>query len=365
MPRIPRELVIEAINKMAFYLCSNCRRDGKFVYRIMKDTNEFIDTYNVLRHAGAIYVLTEFANLSPTAKKDTLPVVERAVRWIRKRCSIKVEGYQGIVSNKKITGKDEKSQIKLGANALAVIALAGYNNLKPNAVNISYLEKLCKFMRWMQKDDGSFYSKYYLSDSTRPTNWSSLYYPGEVALAFIIMNQFSEEDWISPAISALTYLADRRQMLSSGEVEADHWALIATQRLTAGNFLREYQRHLIGYHAKQVADAIIHGWRIILTQRRTTKISTRLEGLIAYLQFAEEFGFQTDEVFNVVEEGIAFILNAYERRGTYIGGVTRDFEPKQRDSRSDEIRIDYVQHALGALLNFYQFSISKDYWIGV
>jgi len=358
MPKIPREIVIEAINKMAFYLCSNCRRDGKFVYIIHKETDAFVDTYNVLRHAGAIYALTDFAHLSPNAERDVMPVLARSVRWMRQKCSIKIEGYQGIVSNRKITGKNENSQVKLGANALAIVALTGYNKLKPGAVNLSYLKKLADFMCWMQKEDGSFYSKYILRSASRPVNWSSLYYPGEAALAFIEMG----DSYTRNAIGALSYLATIRQPLSDSEIEADHWALIATQKAFENNTLPEYSKHLLSYHAKQIVDSIIASWQLILTQGRTTKISTRLEGLIAYLRFAKQFEFPTDEVFNTVEQGIAFLLNAYERRGTYVGGITRDFEPKEVDARSDEIRIDYVQHALSALLNFYHICNDKDYW---
>ncbi|HEC72427.1 MAG: hypothetical protein ACTSW7_00520 [Candidatus Thorarchaeota archaeon] len=366
MSKIPRELLIEAINKMAFYLCSNCRRDGKFVYIVHKNTDEFVDTYNVLRHAGAIYALTDFANMSPTAMKDTLPVLARSVVWMRKKCSMKVEGYQGIVSNSKITGKNEKSQVKLGANALAIVALTGYNKLKPGAVNLSYLKKLADFMCWMQKEDGSFYSKFFINKG-KADDWASLYYPGEAALAFITLHALiPDPNYIGSSINALKFLATKRQMLLSHEIEADHWALIATNKIIAHAFLTEYHRHLLYYHAKQIADSIIHGWKIILTQKRTTKIATRLEGLIAYLRFAEEFeeefNIQTDEIFNTIEQGIAFLLNAYERRGTYVGGITRDFEPKEADSRSDEIRIDYVQHALSALLNFYHICNDKDYW---
>lgn len=362
MPRIPKELVIEAINKMAFYLCSNCRKDGKFVYMIHKDTNEFVDTYNVLRHAGAIYGLTEFSNMSPNAKRDTLPIIKRSVHWMRKNCSVKIEDHKGIISNSKITGKKEKSQVKLGANALAIIALIGYENLKPNSVNYSYFKKLASFMQWMQKEDGSFYSKYYIKNG-KDNDWDSLYYPGEAALAFISLHSLiPDPNYIASTINALKFLAKKRKMLLSYEIEADHWALISTNKIITYAFLTEYNKYLLGNHAKQIVDAIIYGWRIILSQRRTTKIATRLEGLIAYLQFAEEFSFPTDKIFYIVEEGIAFLLNAYERRGTYVGGITRDFEPAEQDSRSDEIRIDYVQHALCALLNFYHICIYKDYW---
>jgi hypothetical protein len=355
---IPQELVIEAINKMAFYLCSNCRRDGKFVYLIDKNTDEYVDTYNVLRHAGAIYSLTEFAKISPNAKRDVLPVVARSIKWMRKKCSVKILDYQGIITNKRITKKKEKSQIKLGANALAILALLGYNNLKPGMVNESYLKKLANFMVYMQKDDGSFYSKYMI-DGGQEDDWESSYYPGEAALAFA---ELDDGYYFNKALSALSRLATNRQALSESEIESDHWALIATSKVIKNNLLPEYSKHLLSYHAEQIANSIAYNWNIVLSQHRTTPISTRMEGLIAYLNFADEFNFKTDDVFHIVEQGISFLLKAYERRGSYVGGVTRDFEPNKKDSRSDEIRIDYVQHALCAMLNFYHICMNKDYW---
>lgn len=362
MSRIPQEKVIEAINKMAFYLCSNCRKDGKFVYLINKNTNEYTDTYNVLRHAGSVYALTEFAKISPNAKRDVLPVIARSIKWIRKKCSVKIMDYQGIITNKKITKNKEKSQVKLGANALVIIALLGYDSIKQGAVNKSYLKKLADFMVFMQKDDGSFYSKYMINGGKKD-DWESSYYPGEAALAFAELNHiFDNEYYFNKAVFALSKLAKNRQLLSETEIEADHWALIATNKIIMNKLLPEYYKHLLSYHAEQIANAIAYNWRIVLSQKRTTPISTRLEGLIAYLNFANELNFPVDKIFNIIEEGIAYLLNAYERNGNYTGGVTREFESSQPDSKSNEIRIDYVQHALCAMLNFYHICINKDYW---
>ena len=54
-----------------------------------------------------------------------------------------------------------------------------------------------------------------------------------------------------------------------------------------------------------------------------------------------------------VENGLSFVLANQELSGTFKGGFRRQMKP-DRQGRDTEIRIDYVQHCVTALVKYYQ-----------
>jgi len=94
----------------------------------------------------------------------------------------------------------------------------------------------------------------------------------------------------------------------------------------------------------------------------TTQTAIRLEGLLAVMSFLPD----NDDVLNkqimsAVREGMVFLLRSQISRGKYVGGFPR-ISPSftilnRKENRSDkdrdfEIRIDYVQHAMCAMMQY-------------
>lgn len=76
--------------------------------------------------------------------------------------------------------KLDSPQAKLGGSGLALI---GLSNLYPDKkVDLETIRGLGNFIIYMQKSDGSFYSKYLVDAKQKDENFVSLYYPGEAAL---------------------------------------------------------------------------------------------------------------------------------------------------------------------------------------
>jgi len=82
---------------------------------------------------------------------------------------------------------------------------------------------------------------------------------------------------------------------------------------------------------------------------RTAPAATRLEGLLAALEFLPK-----DEEHTKIEaaagRGIAFLLRMQIGSGPYSGGMPGAFATRVLDS--SKIRIDYVQHALCAWMRY-------------
>ena len=94
------------------------------------------------------------------------------------------------------------------------------------------MQALGRFVVFLQRDNGSFVSKY-IAGRGPAANWESLYYPGEAALGLIALYKADHSrEWLVAAAKALAYLARSRAGLTT--VPADHWALIATARNVGG-----------------------------------------------------------------------------------------------------------------------------------
>ncbi len=223
----------------------------------------------------------------------------------------------------------------------------------------------------MQKRNGNFFSKYIPSENGRDDLWQSLYYPGEAALGMIMLYEIDPSpQWLEVSVKALTYLAQKRKGQIS--VPPDHWALLATDKLLSVCSADELSesRELLIDHAIQICKQILgeqlkHPFNTILDgsftpDGKTTPTATRLEGLLAALNFLpEEERILRNQIESSIHHGIAFLLRAQINSGEYAGAIPRAIrlisagEPgfdRNFNERATEVRIDYVQHALNAWL---------------
>jgi hypothetical protein len=167
--------------------------------------------------------------------------------------------------------------------------------------------------------------------------------------------------WLDAAAKALSYLAKSRAGIST--VPPDHWALIATAKLLpyCEKAACPTSRRQLIQHAIQICNSILREqitspFRSRLdgafdTDGRTAPAATRLEGLLAALEFLpKEYNELREKIETATAKGIAFLLRAQIKSGPYVGGMPG--AEVSADEEASTIRIDYVQHALCAWLRY-------------
>ncbi len=375
-PPIQAATLDRAISLGSEYLITACNADGKFVYRInINPTVHPEPKYNMLRHAGTMYALAQYARTRPEqAIRDTL---KRAAGFLRRAIRPLPESSDmlAIWSLPEITGSKNGLQLKLGGTGLGLVALLSVEQILPGTTSREDLRKLGRFLVFMQKEDGSFYSKYFPERGGRNDDWISLYYPGEAALGLLLLYEYDPDPlWLRTALRTITYLARKRSQQSF--VEADHWILLATAKLFSFQHERTQSpaQDLFLRHAVQICESIL-AQRVQLEPGTaqygcfsddglTCPTATRLEGLLAALTFlpSDEAGLR-ERITTAVHRGVGFLLRSQIRAGPYTGGITRAIQPlpishprfsSSFNRRAMEIRIDYVQHALSAILQYRQ-----------
>jgi hypothetical protein len=349
-----------ALDRSATFLAASAQGDGQFVYRVHLDPGVNVrPAYNLLRHAGAIYALASYQARWPSAPVEA--AIARAARYLRAQ----VQPLEDRAELSALWESPSRREAKLGGAGLALVAFASAERATPGSGGVSELGPLARFVVFLQKDDGGFYSKYFADERGRSDRWTSLYYPGEAALGLLMLHEVApDQRHLEAAVRALGYLAERRR--GRLHVEPDHWALIATGRLFAEHQGSPWpvEASRLRQHALQVCESIlldeqvrdagsrVHGaWD---ESGRTTPVATRLEGLIAALPLVDRAvnADLAERMRAAIDAGIAFLLRAQVREGRFAGAVPRAVE--RVDERAGEVRIDYVQHAMSAWLGYYE-----------
>ena len=367
--------VEKAIDRAAGYILRNTRDDGMFEYRINTDpTVKVKKRYNILRHGGTIYAMSMHYERYPD--EAMLLAIKRACKYLRDEAigPLAADGNLLAVWSKPQVNRSSKFlEAKLGGAGLGLVALTSLEKFQPGFTPRNDLIKLGNFILFMQKEDGSFYSKYIPAAGGFQKNWHSLYYPGEAALGLLMLYELDRSKlWIESAAKTLTYLANSRK--NDKYVPADHWALLATEKLLSLENAEKLpiERELLVNHAAQICEAILKA-QINNHERpeyiggftsngRTTPTSTRLEGLLAARSILPTDHALQRKIDSTVEIGVDFLIRAQIKEGEYTGAFPMAVGKLKGDSarvekfnrRVTEVRIDYVQHALSALIQYQE-----------
>jgi hypothetical protein len=378
-----------SIHLAADYLIKRCNHNGKFLYRInLNPETTLKPKYNFLRHAGAIYALGQYEAAYPDTA--TLQTMKRAALFLKKASIDPIpekfapvpirNDLLAVWSIPAVTGSEKPIQAKLGGTGLGLVALVSLENIAPGTTPLEYLRQMGNFIIFMQKKDGSFYSKFYPQHGGKNDEWTSLYYPGEAALGLIMLYELDPDPkWLQAAADAIAYLARLRKEKS--QVAADHWALLATARLLPlyDRSRQALPKAAIVDHAVQISESILetaahypetslaHG--CLTDDGRTTPTAIRLEGLLAALDIIpDENRLLKKQIVISAREGIGFLLRSQVKSGEYAGAIPRAIRPlpenhakfsKSFNRRATEVRIDNVQHALSAMLQYQQLFFPK------
>ena len=356
----------ESIQSGVRFLEESVKVDGRFVYRLnLRSDLKIKPSYNILRHAGTIYALAHVGNqfgFNPDLREAIFKtkgyLIDQSIRPTSFKESLAVWSLPESGESVKIP------TAKLGGTALGLIAFLESEKIEP-LVDPLVLRKLGNFLVNMQNPDGSFKSK--INEEGEIDDWESLYYPGEAALALAMLYERDPDPlWWNASKNSIFYLERARQALT--HTEADHWALIATGKIMEidqkRNLLTESERQRMISHAVQVSESILtelhlitaDGVEYVVTENQELcPLATRVEGLIAAQPFLpEEFVDLRNRIQKIKGGASASILCSQVSEGPLKGGFLRKIPITSQNgdssSRDTELRIDYTQHAICALM---------------
>jgi hypothetical protein len=343
----------------AQYLARNQRRDGSFRYELNAVIGTESEEYNYPRHAGATFFLARAGNQFRDAKLQRAG--QRAGAFMKDRVTLRCGAHACI---------GEGDQVDVGSAALALLAyvelLAGGNE----EFRAPALE-LAGFLRSQQRADGEFKHFYSVSEQ-RPIDIQVEYYTGEATFALSSVSRMSGNPKdLEAARRGLSFLVKRSPLFLGSHYfwAAEHWTCQALADLwqrapdpVALEFCLDWQavNRNLQFESPPLPSHYDGGIsRGPFMAPRLTPTASRLEAAVATLEVARAAGVpaaQIELLEHQIKRAFAFLL-----RYQYSPGPTHLMPNAQRlnggfpGSPIDlHVRIDYPQHAAGALLRYWE-----------
>ena len=361
------DLLLEAARLGGEYLKRSVGKGGRFVYSYRPKTDAERDKYNILRHAGTVYSMLELFRV--TGDRELLAAAERALGYLR-RAILPCPTGAAYGDDPEALCVFEKSYVKLGGNALAIVALVEHAEATGSGDHLELIDRLGRWLLATQSGAGEFLAHKAKQSTGELDDHVSQYYPGEAVLALLrgsrLKNARSEppagtqDPWLDAAARAARWLIEVRDKdLPEHRLNHDHWLLYALNEL-----YRRRPEPLYLEHARRITGGILKGqnrqpsdpdWLgSYYRPPRSTPTATRSEGLAAAYQLERDLGDKqrTAGILEGLELGVRFQLKTQFRpeSALYLPNPRRALGGFRRSLTHYEVRIDYVQHNISALL---------------
>ncbi len=357
---VSAERLLRVARRAGDYLARSVSPKGRFAYSYLAKTDRVRTSYNMVRHAGTVYAMFELYQVTRDARLRAAG--ERALGFLR--AAIVAYPKPGAPASA-LFGE---GKLKLGGAALAAVALAKHAQVTGDERSKKTAQRLCRYIVASQDARGRF---------VHSRNWPggeegsfrSEYYDGEALLALMRVYQLDRRtEWLRAAQRGARYLIDVRDRgVTSGTVVHDHWLLYALSELHRAAPSGAYVRHSMliarGIAAKQKRQAeqpdhVGTYWN----GPRSTPVATRSEGLIAALAVARsDSPGDVLPIERAIRLNIAFQLHTVvsAERALYLANPPRSLGGFTRSLTNFEIRIDYVQHNVSALLAWRRVLLTR------
>lgn len=215
--KITQEEVDKILNNSTNYLINMIEGNGKYIYGYNPLKDEENETYNILRHAGTTWSIIEQYDSTPKQKKaieSTVNYLISTVKYLNEETAYVEELKNG--------------ELKLGGNALAIIAISEYINKFENNKHLELLKKLGNGIINMQAENGSFIHVLNASDFSIIDKYRTVYYDGEAAFALCKLYAITKDKkYLDAAEKAIRYFIDNNY-----SKYCDHWISYAMNEIT-------------------------------------------------------------------------------------------------------------------------------------
>jgi hypothetical protein len=348
--------VLDAAVNGGKYLANAVNPGGDFVYSYLPKINKEKKDYNIVRHAGTIFSMLQLHDV--TGESELLEKSQTALEYLKSTIEV-LSTHKG-----NFNCVVENGNTKLGANALAMIALLSFYNKTNETEYLNIAKQLGEYILAAMDDTGEFVIQKQLYPNGTVTDMRSEYYPGEALLALVTLYKSDRKaKWLNTAELGAKYLITIRDgKKKDKELAHDHWLLYAL------NELYRFRSNKLYYnHSMRLANVIINSQRTETELRdwvgsfynppRSTPTATRMEGLHAAYQLAHDYGNKEmrQKIKDALEKGIKFQLQTQFRPETamYLENPQRSLGGFKRSLTNYELRIDYTQHNISSLLGMY------------
>jgi len=354
-PKLSSQDIEHLIQTSSQYLTTQVQASGRFYYGWHPCFDREIQFYNALRHCSTIYSMVEAWEV--TQSQELLQAIQRALDYALKHF-VKIETDSLHITRAYVvehTGKE----IKLGANAVLILALCKYSELIDPTPYADLLEQLALGIESMQDPDtGQFSHVLNYPDLTVKEAFRIIYYDGEAAFGLMRLYGLTKDPrWLSIVEKAFEYFIENEHWRAH-----DHWLSYCVNELTL--YREEKKYYLFGLQN-------IKGYLDFVANRITTfptllELMMAAQRMVERLQSSEAYRYLLDDLdidafYHALEKRAHYLLNGY-----FAPEIAMYFANPQRITgsffirhHSFRVRIDDVEHYLSGYVAYLKYVKKK------
>lgn len=250
----PKVHIRQLVEKNAEYLAGQILENGRMHYGRFAAYAREIKHYNTIRHCTSVYALVE--SLQIQYCKQRLFKIEQAIQYALDTFYIEINDAAFMID-----GIAADMEIKLGANAAAILMLTKYQEITQNDTYQAYARKLADGILQLIDDDGRTTHVVHYPSLELKEKFRIIYYDGEAAFALLRLYQQHADEKLFITVRKMF----DRFIVEKYERFHDHWLSYCVNELTKicpeekyFEFgLKNYSRHLFFIRQRKTAYATL------------------------------------------------------------------------------------------------------------